>query len=112
MSEENKNPNNINIVQGDGIDISEVKNNLTFEEHKEKPNKNNIVIPTAQEHVDINQTPNMPSKEENTSNEQSDDSDDYTVSDATSSGAQQQVQNTDTEDDEFDNILNNQDDNQ
>ena len=36
MSEENKNPNNINIVQGDGIDISEVKNNLTFEEHKEK----------------------------------------------------------------------------
>ena len=59
MSEEKKNPNNINIVQGNGIEISEVKDNLTFEDHKEKPNKNNIVIPTAQEHVDINQTPNI-----------------------------------------------------
>lgn len=101
---ENKNPKNISIVKGNGIEISEVKDNLTFEEHKEKPN--NIVIPVTQEHVDINQTPDLQTS--NNEDNQNEESDDFTVSDATSSGAQHQEQNTDTTDDDFDNILNNQ----
>ena len=111
MNEENKNPNDISIVKGNGIEISEVKDNLTFEEHKEKPNKNNIVIPVTQEHVDINQTPDLQTSKTEDNQNQDDNSDDYTVSDATSSGAQQQEQNTDTDEDDFDNILNNQENN-
>ena len=113
MSEENKNPNNISIVEGNGLEISEVKDNLSFENHKDKPNKNNIVIPVTQGQIDTNEVPEKEVKQESNetpvSNNTNDTDDDFVVSDASASGPQGQAQNTDTDDDEFDNILNNQD---
>ena len=45
MDEENKEPDKIEIVNGDGkLDISSVEDNYTFEIKKEE-NKGNIVIP-------------------------------------------------------------------